>query len=90
MYTPSANFTLSLTSVPTSNTLITYTISLMMPNKFYANAININGTAHTMISNGGLVNITINGSATYVLQQISIIFLNSSTPVVMTNVLSLW
>ena len=61
-----------------------------MSTKFYANAININGTARTMITNGGLSNITVNTSATYVLQQISIMFLNSSTPVVITNVSSLW
>jgi hypothetical protein len=89
-FTPSANFTLALTSVPTNNTTISYTISIMMPAKYYANAITINGTSYTMKSGGGLANISINASATHVLQQISIMYLASATPVVVTNVMSIW
>jgi hypothetical protein len=43
-----------------------------------------------MRAGNGLANITINASATNVMQQISIIFPNSSTPIVLTNVISLW
>ena len=88
-FTPSANFTLTLTNIPASN-LSTYSITLIYNVKFYANYISVNGSAITMISGGGLSNISINSSATYVMQQINICFLNSSTPIVITNVLSLF
>jgi hypothetical protein len=90
-YTPSANFTLTLTSVPspTSN-LETYSLTLIYNAKYYANAISVNGSSYTMIAGAGLSNISINASATYVMQQINICYLNSSTPTVITNVLSLW
>jgi hypothetical protein len=90
-YTPSANFTLTLSSVPspTSN-LETYSITLIYNAKYYANAISVNGSSYTMIAGAGLSNISINASATYVMQQINICYLNSSTPTVITNVLSLW
>jgi hypothetical protein len=90
LFTPSANFTLNLTSIPTSSTTISYTISLMMSAQYYGNAITINGTSIPMICSGGLSNITINPSATYVSQEISVMYLNSATPVVTTNVSSLW
>jgi hypothetical protein len=62
----------------------------MMSAQYYGNAITINGTSIPMISSGGLSNININPSATYVSQEISVMYLNSATPVVTTNVSSLW
>ena len=89
-YTPSANFTLTLSSVPTTSTNASYTLTFIYNAKFYCSAISVNGTSRTMISGGGLTNISVNSSATYVMQQITIAFLNSSIPTVITNVLSLF
>jgi hypothetical protein len=43
-----------------------------------------------MISGGGLTNISINSNTSYVVQQINIMYLNSATPVILTNALSCW
>ena len=51
-FTPTANFTLTLSNVPTTDTNITYSITLIYNAKFYANSININGTGYTPISAG--------------------------------------
>jgi hypothetical protein len=90
IYAPSANFTFTLTNLPTSNTNCIYTLTFVYSTKFFANAISINGTSYTMTAIGGLANISINASASRVYQQIQIIFNNSSTPSVSTSVLSLW
>jgi hypothetical protein len=89
-YAPSANFTLSLTNIPTMNTNCIYTLTLRYSTRFYATAININGSAITMTAIGGLSNLSINASASFVYQTITIIFNNSSTPSVSTGLLSLW
>jgi hypothetical protein len=89
-YSPSANFTLTLTSIPTSSNNETYSLTFIYNTKYYCNAISVNGTSYTMLAGGGLSNISINSSASYVMQQVSIMFLNSSTPVIVTNVLSLF
>ncbi len=89
-YSPSANFTLTLSSVPTVSTNASYSITLIYNTKFYCNAISVNGTSYTLKAGGGLANITINTSATQVFQQINILFLNSSTPIATTNVISLF
>jgi hypothetical protein len=86
--TPTANFSLALTNIPTTSTNATYTITLVIPAKFYCNTITVNTTTYSMISGGGLANISINTSATYIIQQVNIMFLNSSTPTIMTNVIS--
>jgi hypothetical protein len=90
-YSPSANYTLTLTSVPspTSNKEV-YSLTFIYDTKFYANAISVNGSSYTMKSGGGLSNISVNASSTHVLQQINIVYLNSATPVVFTNVMSLF
>lgn len=87
--TPTANFSLALTNVPSppSNCAV-YTLTLMMAVKYYCNSITVNGTSRTMYFGGGTP--TINASATYVLQQINIQYLNSATPVVTSSVQGLW
>jgi hypothetical protein len=89
--TPTANFSLALTNVPSppSNCAV-YSLTLMMAVKYYCNSITVNGTSRTLYFGGGSSNASINASASYVLQQINIQYLNSSTPVVTSNVLSLW
>jgi hypothetical protein len=88
--TPSSNFSLALTNVPTGSTNATYQITLMMAVKYYVNSCTINGTSRTIIAGNGASNISINSSATYVLQTLAVMFLNSSTPIVVSNVLSIW
>lgn len=89
-YAPSANFTLSLTNIPTTNTNCIYTLTLRYSAKFYANALNINGSAITMTAIGGLSNLSINSSATLVYQQIQIVFNSSSVPTATTCLMSIW
>jgi hypothetical protein len=89
-YSPSSNFTLTLSNVPISNVNCSYTITFIYNTLFYCNAISVNGTSYAMRAAGGLSNISISGSSNFVMQTISIVFLNSSTPVVLTNVSSLY
>ncbi len=89
-FTPTANYTLTLTNIPTTNTNISYTLTFIYNAKFYCNNISVNGTTYTMRAIGGLSNITIDTSALNVMQQINILFLNSSTPIVTTSVVSLF
>jgi len=84
------NFELVVTNVPTTSTNKVYNITLMINGSTYANTCSINGTSVSMIADGGLSNITIDAGTSYVLQQFNIMFLNSSVPVVVTNVVSLY
>jgi hypothetical protein len=88
--TPTANYSCAITNVPTGSTNATYTVTLITTAKYYVNSITINGASRTLVAGGGLANVSINGSATHVMQQLNICFLNSSTPIVTTNVISLW
>jgi hypothetical protein len=88
--TPTSNFSLAITNVPTGSTNAVYTITLMMAVKYYANSCTVNGTSRTMQFGGGAANVSINASANYVMQQVNVMFLNSSTPIVSSNVLSLF
>ncbi len=89
-YSPAANFLLTLSSIPTSSTNASYSITFIYNTKFYCSAISVNGSSYTMKAGAGLANISINSSATHVFQQINILFLNSSTPTITTNVISLF
>ena len=89
-YSPSANFTLTLTNVPTTSTNASYTITFIYNTLFYCNAITVNGTSYTMRASGGLANVSVSASSNFVMQTISIVFLNSATPNVLTNVASLY
>jgi uncharacterized protein YuzE len=88
--TPTSNFSLALTNIPTGSTNAVYTITLMMAVKYYANSCTVNGTSRTMQFGGGSANVSVHASANYVLQQVNVMFLNSSTPIVSSNVLSLF
>jgi len=91
-YAPSANYTLSLTNIPTTNTNCIITLTLRYSTKFYANALNINGSAITMTAIGGASNLStaINASSTLVYQSIQIVFNNTSTPTATTALLSIF
>jgi hypothetical protein len=88
------NFKMVLTSVPT-NTYQTQTFSLLIDvgtYKAFANTCSINGTDYTLIANGGLASIDLTGVTTsgMVLQQFTIIYLNSGVFKVITNVSSFY
>ena len=89
--TPTANFSLVLTNVPTGSVNAIYKLEIYINAKFYCNSITVNGTAINMTSVGGFSNITINASATGLIQQFVIFFTGSSTPSkVSTILLSTW
>jgi arginine deiminase len=88
--TPTANYSLAITNVPTGSTNATYTITLISTAKYYVNSITVNGTSRTIYASGGTSNISVSASASYVMQQLNICFLNSSTPVVFSSVMSIW
>jgi adenosyl cobinamide kinase/adenosyl cobinamide phosphate guanylyltransferase len=88
--TPTSNYSLAITNVPTGSTNAVYTVTLLSTAKFYVNSITVNGTSRTIYASGGTSNISINGSASYVMQQLNISYLNSSTPVVFSSVISIW
>jgi hypothetical protein len=88
--TPTSNFSMALTNVPTGSTNAIYTLTIMMAVKYYCSSCTINGTSRTIQMAGGLSNASISASANYVIQTISIMFLNSSTPIVVSNVASLF
>jgi hypothetical protein len=73
--TPTANFSLVLTNVPTGILNAIYKLEIYITNKFYCTGITVNGTVLTMVAVGGMANIAsqVNASAT-VLIQIFIIF----------------
>ena len=92
--TPTANFTLTLTNVPTNNLYGSYTITLLLQvsnYKNYCNAVNVNGNSITMIAGGGVSNLSLNSNAQFALQSLTIIFLNGTIPSrVITNLISIW
>ena len=92
--TPTANFTLTLTNVPTNNLYGSYTITLLLQvsnYKNYCNAVNVNGNSITMIAGGGVSNLSLNSNAQFALQSLTIVFLNGTIPSrVITNLISIW
>jgi hypothetical protein len=77
-----ANFALALTNVnPSSLTYKTFVVTLIIgaTNKNYANSLTVNGTARTILYNGGSAGIPVLTSATQIVQTFSIIYGASST-----------
>lgn len=76
------NFSCTITSVPTTQ-YRNHTFVLLIDTstyKVYCNSLILNGTSYTPVVVGGLANVSINSSATYVMQTISISTINSSSP----------
>jgi hypothetical protein len=87
--TPTANYSLALTNVPSPpGNKAVYNLVLCNTSKYYCSSITVNGTSRTIVFSGG--SPTINASATLVMQQISICYLNSATPTVVSSVNGLW
>jgi hypothetical protein len=93
MITPTANFSLIVTNVPTASTNAHYRIELFITNKFYCNSLTVNGTVMTLTAVGGFSNIAsqVNASATGLIQTFIIFFQGSTTPSrVITELKSTW
>ena len=91
--TPTANFSLVLTNVPTSSVNAIYKLEIYINAKFYCSGITVNGTVITMVSVGGFANIAtnINANATGLIQQFTIFFTGTITPSrVNTMLFSTW
>jgi hypothetical protein len=91
-----ANFALALTNVNSlSLTYKTFVVTLIINssvNKNYANSLTVNGTARTILYNGGSAGLPVLTSATQIVQTFSIIYGASSTvPVaVISNVSAMY
>jgi hypothetical protein len=89
-------------STPIVPSHISYSFTLILRGSptFFCNTVNIrtinsDGTSSSVtslppISSGGLTNVTIASGATTTVQQFNIIFIGSATPVVFTNLLSMF
>jgi hypothetical protein len=92
--TTTANLTLNVQNVPVPSTNFgAYSLSVFLPVSTYKVCVSnvvVNSANVVPISSGGFSNITINQNATYTLQQFNIMFIGSSTPIVITNLVSLF
>ena len=91
--TPTANFSLVLTNVPTGILQATYKLEIYITGRFYCNSITVNGTVLTMLSVGGMANIAsrVDASATVLIQNFIIFFTGTTTPSrVITELKSTW
>jgi len=93
MVTATANFSIVITNVPTTSTTAHYRIELFITNKFYCNALTVNGTVMTLTAVNGFSNIAsqVNASATGLIQTFIIFFTGTTTPSrVITELKSTW
>jgi hypothetical protein len=83
-----SNIALTITNLPTSRVAL-YQFPFLIntaTNKQYINSLNVNGSSVTMKAIGGLSNVTVNASASMVIQQISIQMTNSTVTNAFTTV----
>jgi hypothetical protein len=78
---PTANFSVVINNVPTTNLNAIYRFELFITGKFYCNALTVNSTVMSLTAVGGFANIvtTINASATQLIQTFTIAFVNNAT-----------
>jgi len=91
--TPTANFSLVLTNVSTSQLQAIHKLEIYITGKFYCTNITVNSTVLTMLSVGGMANIAsqVNASATVLIQTFTIFFTGTTTPSrVITKLESTW
>ena len=91
--TPSsaANIALTITSLPTTRGTAIYDFTFIISvgtYKQYINLLNVNGSSVTMVAANGLASISVNSSATVVLQTISIQMNGATVTNAFTNVSS--
>jgi hypothetical protein len=91
--TPTANFSLVITNVSTSQLQAIYKLEIYITGRFYCTGITVNGTSLTMVAVNGMANIAsqVNASATVLIQTFTIFFTGSTTPSrVITELKSTW
>jgi hypothetical protein len=91
--TPTANFSLVITNVSTSQLQAIYKLEIYITGRFYCTGITVNGTSLTMVAVGGMANIAsqVNVNATVLQQNFTIFFTGSTTPSrVITELKSTW
>ena len=91
--TPTANFSLVLTNVSTSQLQAIHKLEIYSSARFYCSSITVNGTAITMVSLGGFSNIAsqVNVNATGLIQTFTVFFTGTTTPSrVNTMLFSTW
>jgi hypothetical protein len=91
--TPTANFSLVLTNVSTSQLQAIHKLEIYSSSRFYCNAITVNGTVISMNAVNGMANIAsqVNASATMLIQTFIIFLSGTTTPSrVITEVLGAW
>ena len=91
--TPTANFSLVLTNVSTSQLQAIHKLEIYITGKFYCTGITVNSTVLTMLAVGGMANIAsqVNVNATVLQQNFTIFFTGTTTPSrVITELKSTW
>jgi len=85
-----SNVALTITNLPTTRSAV-YNFTFLIntsTNKNYINSLTINGSSVTMKAIGGLANVSIDSSATMVIQNIYIQMTNSTVTNAFTSVAS--
>ena len=88
LVSPTANFTCAFTNVPldaNQTFVITLIINIGSSNRFYCNAVTINGTSRTLLCNGGINNVSLGTVATLATQSFTIINTGGSAPLFVTT-----
>ena len=91
--TPTANFSLVITNVSTSQLQAIHKLEIYITGKFYCTGITVNGTVISMNAVNGMANIAsqVNASATGLIQTFIIFFTGTTTPSrVITELKSTW
>jgi len=81
LISPTANFSVVINNIPTTNLNAVYRFELFITGKFYCNALTVNSTVMTLTAVGGFSNIAsqVNVSATGLIQTFNILFINNAT-----------
>ncbi len=85
--TTSSTLSLAITNFPAFSSASVYNLTLILPSKTYVSksTLTINGISRAMIVANGTIDVS---TATYVLQQINILYITSTSMIVTTNVVS--
>jgi len=77
---PTANFSVVITNIPTTNLNAIYRFELFITGKFYCNALTVNSTVMSLTATNGFSNLasSINASATQLIQTFTIAFVNNA------------
>ena len=81
LISPTANFSVVINNIPTTNLNAVYRFELFITGKFYCNALTVNSTVMSLTAVGGFVNIAsqVNASATGLIQTFNILFVNNAS-----------